>query len=234
MNSFKKIIVLSCLLILSQQNLRAQRFILNLPDHDQKKYYFGLTFGLNFATYQVSYTSSFVNTDTFTRILPSWSPGFNLGLMGNLKLTKFIDLRLVPSLSFSEKRLDFNKIGYDTIVTKSIESIYVHIPLQLKFKSERIRNFRFYVLLGGKYDYDMAANARSKRNDEYIKVKPNDLGFEFGMGFEFYNPNFIFAPEIKLSQGLMNQIYKDKNIPLTNAIDQLNTRSIVISIHLQG
>ena len=230
----KKIIVLSCLLILSQQNLRAQRFILNLPDHDQKKYYFGLTFGLNFATYQVSYTSSFVNTDTFTRILPSWSPGFNLGLMGNLKLTKFIDLRLVPSLSFSEKRLDFNKIGYDTIVTKSIESIYVHIPLQLKFKSERIRNFRFYVLLGGKYDYDMAANARSKRNDEYIKVKPNDLGYEFGMGFEFYNPNFIFAPEIKLSQGLMNQIYKDKNIPLTNAIDQLNTRSIVISIHLQG
>jgi hypothetical protein len=230
----KKIIVLCCLLVASQQELRAQRFILNLPDHDQKKYYFGLTFGLNFATYQVSYTSSFVNTDTFTRILPSWSPGFNLGLMGNLKLTKFIDLRLVPSLSFSEKRLDFNKIGYDTIVTKSIESIYVHIPLQLKFKSERIRNFRFYVLLGGKYDYDMAANARSKRNDEYIKVKPNDLGYEFGMGFEFYNPNFIFAPEIKLSQGLMNQIYKDKNIPLTNAIDQLNTRSIVISIHLQG
>ena len=231
---FKKIIVLCCLLVASQQELRAQRFILNLPDHDQKKYYFGLTFGLNFATYQASYTSSFVNTDTFMRILPSWSPGFNLGLMGNLKLTKFIDLRLVPSLSFSEKRLDFNKIGYDTIVTKSIESIYVHIPLQLKFKSERIRNFRFYVLLGAKYDYDMAANARSKRNDEYIKVKPNDLGYEFGMGFEFYNPNFIFAPEIKLSQGLMNQIYKDKNIPLTNAIDQLNTRSIVISIHLQG
>ena len=230
----KKIIILCCLLIASQQELRAQRFILNLPDHDQKKYYFGLTFGLNFATYQASYTSSFVNTDTFMRILPSWSPGFNLGLMGNLKLTKFIDLRLVPSLSFSEKRLDFNKIGYDTIVTKSIESIYVHIPLQLKFKSERIRNFRFYVLLGAKYDYDMAANARSKRNDEYIKVKPNDLGYEFGMGFEFYNPNFIFAPEIKLSQGLMNHIYKDKNIPLTNAIDQLNTRSIVISIHLQG
>lgn len=230
----KKIIILCCLLVVSQQELRAQRFILNLPDHDQKKYYFGLTFGLNFATYQASYTSSFVNTDTFMRILPSWSPGFNLGLMGNLKLTKFIDLRLVPSLSFSEKRLDFNKIGYDTIVTKSIESIYVHIPLQLKFKSERIRNFRFYVLLGTKYDYDMAANARSKRNDEYIKVKPNDLGYEFGMGFEFYNPNFIFAPEIKLSQGLMNQIYKDKNIPLTNAIDQLNTRSIVISIHLQG
>ncbi len=230
----KKIIILCCLLFASQQELRAQRFILNLPDHDQKKYYFGLTFGLNFATYQASYTSSFVNTDTFMRILPSWSPGFNLGLMGNLKLTKFIDIRLVPSLSFSEKRLDFNKIGYDTIVTKSIESIYVHIPLQLKFKSERIRNFRFYVLLGAKYDYDMAANARSKRNDEYIKVKPNDLGYEFGMGFEFYNPNFIFAPEIKLSQGLMNQIYKDKNIPLTNAIDQLNTRSIVISIHLQG
>ena len=89
-------------------------------------------------------------------------------------------------------------------------------------------------MVGVKFDYDLAANARSRRSDEWLKVKPVDLGYELGVGFEFYYPNFIFSPEIKLSQGLGNQIYHDKSVPLTNAIDELHTRMIVISIHLEG
>jgi hypothetical protein len=108
------------------------------------------------------------------------------------------------------------------------------MPLQLKFKSDRIHNFRFYALTGGKLDIDLAANARSRRRDEFIKVKPFDVGYEIGVGFEFYNPNFIFSPELKLSQGLMNQQFKDPNIPLSNAIDFISTRMVVISIHLEG
>jgi len=110
----------------------------------------------------------------------------------------------------------------------------MHLPLQLKFKSDRIKNFRFYALLGGKFDYDMASNARSKRSDEFIKISPIDMGYEIGVGFEFYNPSFIFSPEIKLSQGLINQLYKDARLPLSNAIETLYTRMIVISIHLEG
>jgi hypothetical protein len=110
----------------------------------------------------------------------------------------------------------------------------MHMPLQLKFKSERINNFRFYAIGGGKFDIDLAANARSRRSDEFIKVKPFDVGYEVGVGFEFYYPNFIFSPEIKLSQGLMNAKFDDKKIPLGNAIDQINTRTIVISIHIEG
>ena len=204
-----------------------------MPEHDEKAYYFGITFGLNFSQYRIKYTSSFVETDTFKKIQPRWTPGFNLGLMANLRLTSFIDLRFIPSLSFAEKKMSFT-MSPDSTSDRSIESIYMHLPLQLKFKSDRIRNFRFYGLLGGKFDYDLAANARSRRSDEWLKVKPVDLGYELGVGFEFYYPNFIFSPEIKLSQGLGNQIFKDKGIPLTNAIEGLNTRMFVISIHLEG
>jgi hypothetical protein len=211
----------------------AQRRALNMPEHDEKAYYFGITFGMNFSQYRIKYTSSFVETDTFKKIQPRWTPGFNLGLMANLRLTSFIDLRFIPSLSFAEKRMSFT-MSPDSTSDRSIESIYMHLPLQLKFKSDRIRNFRFYGLLGGKFDYDLAANARSRRSDEWLKVKPVDLGYELGVGFEFYYPNFIFSPEIKLSQGLGNQIFKDKGIPLTNAIEELNTRMFVISIHLEG
>ncbi|MBS1588076.1 MAG: PorT family protein [Bacteroidetes bacterium] len=212
----------------------AQRRIINMPEHDDKLYYFGITFGANFSQYRITYTQSFVNSDTFKSIQPKWSPGFNLGLMANLRINKFIDLRFIPSLSFADKRLTMTMSPNDSTSSRSIESIYLHLPLQVKFKSDRIRNFRFYGMLGGKFDYDLAANARSRRSDEWMKVKPVDLGYEIGVGFEFYYPNFIFSPEIKLSQGLGNQIYHDKNIPLTNAIDELHTRMIVISIHLEG
>lgn len=110
----------------------------------------------------------------------------------------------------------------------------MNLPLQLKFKSERLRNFRFYAIVGGKFDYDLAANARSRKTDEFLKIKPTDVGAELGTGFEFYYPNFIFSPEIKFSQGFMNQIFVDRNLPLTNGIDKINTRMIVISIHLEG
>lgn len=213
---------------------QAQQTILNMPDHDQKSYYFGITFGLNFSEYRFRYTESYARTDTFKMIQSRRSPGFNLGLMANLRLSNFIDLRTVPSISFAEKKMGFSHPNTDSTTERSIESIYMHLPLQLKFKSERIGNFRFYGMLGGKFDFDMASNARSRRADEFLKVKPIDLGYEMGIGFEFYYPNFIFAPEIKLSQGLMNQLYKDHNLQLTNAIDQINTRMIVISIHLQG
>jgi Outer membrane protein beta-barrel domain len=213
----------------------AQRPLLNMPEHDDKNYYFGITFGLNYSVYQIHYTESFANTDTFKVIQPKWQPGFNLGLVGNLKLSNFIDLRFVPSLAFAEKRLQFN-YGYpkDSASDRTIESIYMHLPLQLKFKSERIKNFRFYAIVGGKFDYDLAANSRSHRPDEFLKVSASDFGYEFGVGFEFFNPNFIFSPEIKMSQGLTNQLFTDRSIKLTNAIEALLTRMIVISIHLEG
>ena len=213
----------------------AQRPLLNMSDHDDKPYYFGITFGLNYSVYNIAYTQSFATTDTFKKIQPHWQPGFNLGLIGNLKLNRFFDLRFVPSLSFSEKNIVY-EYGYptDSLLNRHIESIYMHLPVQIKIKSDRIGNFRFYALVGGKFDYDLAANARSRRSDEFLKVSPIDFGAELGVGFEFFNPNFIFSPEIKLSQGLTNQLYPDHGLPLTNAIQSLLTRMIVISIHLEG
>ncbi len=215
----------------------AQRKVLNMPEHDSKAYYFGITFGANFSTYRIKYSQSFIDNDTFKSIQPSFGPGFNLGLMGNLRLSRFVDLRFVPSLAFAEKKVALNMrdaAGNDSVSNRTVESIYMHMPLQLKFKSDRIKNFRFYAITGVKFDYDMAANARSRRRDEFIKVSAADFGYELGVGFEFYYPNFIFSPEIKLSQGLGNQLFKDPNIPLSNAIDVLSTRMIVISLHLEG
>jgi len=233
---YRILLPLVAILLFRSFNATAQRELISMPEHDNKPYYFGITFGMNYSVYQIKYTRAFAQTDTFKKIQPKWQPGFCLGLIGNLRLSRFIDLRFVPTLAFAEKRMEYN-YGYpvDSAASFANESIYMHLPLQLKFKSDRIRNFRFYGLLGGKFDYDLASNARSKRTKEVIKVSAVDMGYEFGVGFEFFNPNFIFSPEIKLSQGLMNQLYTgDRSLPLTNAIESLRTRMIIISIHLEG
>lgn len=215
--------------ILSQGQTR----IPNMPEHDSKLYYFGLTFGFNYSSFRINSTRSYAENDTFKQVQPAFGPGFNIGIMGNLRLSKFVDLRFIPALVFAEKKIktvdQFNKEE-----NRSIESIYMQLPLQLKFKSDRIGNFRFYGLIGGKFDYDLAANSRSRRQDEWIRVSPLDVGAEVGIGFEFFYPNFIFAPEIKLSQGFINSNYQDNRIPLSNTIDAMRTRMIVFSIHLQG
>jgi hypothetical protein len=229
------VLILVMSFVMGLNTAYGQRKVLNMAEHDNKPYYFGLTFGMNFSKYQVKYDPSFAATDTFKRIEPYWSPGFNLGLMGNLRLNNRFDLRFIPALFFAGKKLQFNTPQGDSLQDRTTESIYMTLPLQLKFKSDRLRNFRFYALAGTKFDYDLAANARSRKRDEYLKVLPTDFGYEVGFGFEWYYPNFIFSPEIKLSQGLSNQIYRgDRSLPLSNAIEGLNTRSIVISIHLEG
>jgi hypothetical protein len=214
--------------------VHAQRnAILNMPEHDSKWYYFGLTFGFNYSGFRMTPTKSFAQNDSFMLVQPTWGPGFNLGIMGNLRLSGFIDLRFIPALVFAEKGLQ-TRDGNGMDQQNSIESIYMQLPLQLKFKSDRIRNFRFYGLIGGKLDYDLAANARSRRQDEWIRVRPLDIGAEIGVGFEFFYPNFIFSPEIKLSQGFLNEHFPDESIPLSNTIDRITTRMIVFSIHLEG
>lgn len=225
--------ILGILVVLFSLSASAQTQILNMPDHDSEPYYFGLSFALNYSTFRNTPTKSFAEHDTFLRVQSNWRPGFNVGIMGNLRLSSFIDLRFIPALVFAEKAIDVWYPGSADPVQNSIESIYMQLPLQLKFKSDRINNFRFYGLAGGVFDYDLASNARS-RTVEWLKVKPIDVGAELGIGFEFFYPNFIFSPEIKLSQGFLNEHFSDPDIPLSNTIDRLSTRMIVISIHIEG
>ena len=218
---------------LTTLNARAQTRVPNMPEHDSKQYYFGITLGFNYSSFRINPSQAFTETDTFRLVQTGYRPGFNMGIMGNLRLTKFVDIRFIPALVFAEKRIKTVDLQREEL-TRSVESIYMQLPLQLKFKSDRIGNFRFYGLVGGKFDYDLSANARSRRQDEWLRVSPIDVGAEVGIGFEFFYPNFIFTPEIKLSQGFINSNYKDSRIPLSNTIDNMRTRMVVFSIHLQG
>ena len=211
----------------------AQQERMNNSEHDDKPYYFGITLGFNSAQFKIVQSKYFIDNDTIKGITPLWRPGFQIGILGNLRLSKFIDIRTIPSFVLREKALRFTTQS-DTSFVNAFESILYSMPFEFKFKSDRQTNFRFYVCAGVKLDYDFNANARSRRTDEIIKVKSFDYGYNLGLGFEFYFPNFIFSPEIKISNGLGNTLFRDSEEPTNKAIDKLSTRMLIISFHIEG
>ncbi|MCK7557663.1 PorT family protein [Chitinophaga sedimenti] len=125
-----------------------------MEEHDQKPYYFGITLASNQSNFKLYHSDRFLNQDTVMVIEPLKTIGFNLGLLANLRLNKRFDLRFNPQLVFASKNLYYKEQFPSAETTKNIESILLSFPVQIKFKSDRIRNMRVYTIAGMKYDYD--------------------------------------------------------------------------------
>jgi hypothetical protein len=220
------------LILATVQQAQAQ---LHMEDHDRKPYYFGITLAANQSNFKLSHAPYFLDKDSIYIAEPKKTIGFNLGLLANLKLNHRFDVRANPQLVFANKDLyykDIHPTFQDT--DKKIESILLSFPFHIKFKSDRIGNLRVYTIGGIKFDYDLSSNARMRRAENLVKIGKIDYGFELGAGFEFYMPSFIFTPEIKISNGVRNVHEPDPNLRYSNVVDQLRSRTIVFSIHLQG
>jgi len=236
----KRFYILSLLLLATHSRIFAQidRVEMNLYDHDTKPYYFGITLGANLARFQTSLHPRFLQYDSVMIAEPVNSGGLSLGLSATARLSDRFLLRFNPQLMFLERNIFYKLKQPDvnglTDVTKTIESVIMSFPLQVKFQSDRIGNFRVYTLAGIKGDIDMASNARAKRAEELVKIEKNDFGPEFGIGFNFFFESFIFSPEIKISNGARNIHARDENLKYSNVFDRIQSRMIIFSIHLEG
>ena len=211
---------------------------INLYDHDTKPYYFGITLGVNLARFQTELHKRFLEDDSVYVAEPVNSGGFTLGLSATARLSNRFQLRFNPQLMFIERnifyKLKFPNIDNEKEVTKKVESVIMSFPIQIKFQSDRIGNFRVYMMAGMKADIDMASNARAKRAEDLIKIGKYDFGPEIGFGFNFFFQSFIFSPEIKISNGIRNIHSRDKNLIYSSVFDKIQSRMIVFSIHLEG
>ena len=232
----RQIIVLSLLFAFCFSSF-AQKEI-NLPNHEEKAYYFGITLSGNSSYFHLNHSSKFLQSDSVSLVSPVSKGGFGLGLLGTLRLVPHLEVRINPQLIFAARGINYYMkyplIGDSSWQQKTVESIYASIPLQLKFSSDRIGNFRVYILGGIKYEFDLASNSQSRRAEDLIKLNKSSIGYEAGLGFHFYFPSFIFSPEIKVSNSFGSVHSKDPNLIYSNVVDRIQARMIVFSIHLEG
>lgn len=212
---------------------------LNMEEHDYKAYYFGISLGFNRGSFHSELHPSYLTQDSILTAEPSWSAGFNLGLSATARLSNRLEFRFNPQLIFTERNIQYNlrysePIDNAYLVQKKVESVITSFPFQLRFLSDRIGNFRVYMMGGGKIDMDLASNAQSRKADDMIKIQRMDYGIEAGIGFKFYYPSFILAPEIKISNGLINLHSRSEDLNYSRVLGDMRSRMVVFTIHLEG
>ena len=234
-------IALTLFILVAGNSVSAQLRQIHLPDHDEKKYYLGIGLIYNTARFQVSQASVFLDHDSVLVSSPENNGGFGLAGMHTYRISPRFEVRAIfPQLMFAYKNVTYHlkypdKTKDETFeMTKKVESILVGLPIHLKFRSDRIENFRVYMFGGVKFEYDLASNARAKRAEELVKLKKIDMGVEAGIGFNFYFPVFILSPEIKISNGIINSHSRDENLKFSSVIDKLNSRMVVFSLIFEG
>ena len=230
--SIKYLIILLLFLGISNSYGQRRKKPQNLARYDFKKLHFGFTLGLNDLNFNINKNSSTLNNDTLLTLLSNSQKGFNLGIVSNLRIGKYTDLRFIPTLVFGERHLNFELIdsnGVSDEQIKKIESTLIDFPVYIKYKSERYNNFRTYVLGGIKYSLDIASQDKiDDEGKEIVKLKKNDLMGEIGFGIDFYLEYFKFSPQIKLSYGILNLLSKDETV-YTKSINRLSTNGWMIS-----
>jgi len=229
----KRRILIGVLLIFSFIKMtEAQVYPKNLPKYDRKDWHFGFTLGMNSMDFVINPVDQPNYNDTLMVIQPMSSQGFNIGIVANRRLTTYLDLRFVPTLSFGERSIKYiikSGPGEESTYIKSVESTYIDFPLTIKYKSKRLpgrwNNSRVYVLGGVRYSLDLASQKKKKgvSDDVVIKLNPHDLMGTLGVGFDFFLPYFKLGIEFQMAYGVLNLMSKEPNIYNTN-IDRMNSK----------
>jgi hypothetical protein len=227
------------------------------PDHDELPYYFGLSVGLS--SYNASYllNSSFLTSNAANQlpmsaiqISPVNSIFLNLGLVGTKKISNNIYIRANPNFLISgNKTFSFNvKATKDSSQTFSTASAIIQLPIAIKFQSDRYNGFRYtnfmrhYLILGGKFDFDVVSSRSGKINPEVLFTSNNypsilkgtDFGAEIGFGLSFYLRYATISPEVKFSYGLRDLKKVSTTTPLLSNIDKVSANFVYFTIHIEN
>lgn len=231
--------VLALLLLLFTCRAESQETI-NLPNYTRAHYHFGFIIAINTTSFYIDPAPNMERFDDTLRTIRSVPQlGFDLGIVTELSLFRYLKLRFVPSLGFSDRRIAyFFEAQHDTFtVTKDIQSVFLNFPLDLKLISKRLNNFEAYVLAGGKFARDLASqkdvNQQLAGAKATVRIQPNDWYYEAGGGIEFYLPYFKFGVELKVSQGLRNLIIRDNSV-YTESINSIYSKTYLLSFTFEG
>ncbi len=232
----KKLLVV-LLLFLSYQTTHAQLFtkekLRNKENFDKQAWSWGYYLGFN--TYDFKFEYKQAGPD----IKVNKKAGFNVGLVGNMRINDYLDLRLEPGVMFVSRQLVFPNISPNapTGNTRDVKSTYVHIPLLLKFSTKRINNFKPFVIAGLSTSINLSSNEDNPSDNMSgeFRMETSTYYWEIGFGIDFYLFFFKFTPSIRAVFAINDELIRDKdpNSPYTGNISSMKSRGIFINFKFQ-
>ncbi|MHA7112105.1 porin family protein [Sunxiuqinia elliptica] len=257
----KKLISIIAFLYLSLSGFAQMERVKNLTTFDDKPLHFGFTIAINTLDFHLehyrplrlnpevddTWQSPLFNPgetpvtarDTVYADIAEQVPGLTVGIVTNLRLGEYFDLRFLPGLSFGERRLTYNVPVYDVnegsepLEYYSIKSTYIDLPLLVKYKSSRLNNQRPYLIAGPAFRVDISKTGK----EDLVRVKRGGFYFEAGVGWDTYLRFFRLSTELKVSLGLGNMLNDGPGTTqrqyYTSAIKKLSSNVFTLSFHFE-
>ncbi|MBR0502276.1 MAG: PorT family protein [Paludibacteraceae bacterium] len=240
----KKVVFSILLLVMSLSAYSANTGRMNnLINADNRLYHFGFILGLNMMDFNptnaavVYKTSPDAEEEIWFGEDIRMTPGFTVGIISDLRIFSWLNLRFCPQLYFNERCMQFRD-SEGNLSPKgnfNIQSNIMEFPLDLKFRGQRKHNYRPYLLAGAAMTLDMGRDAEAA-----IMLKQVDYGVEFGIGCDFYLPYFKLAPEFKIYLGLGDVLERDRpeiadftDLKYTNTLSKLTSRLFILSFNFE-
>lgn len=221
-------ILLLCNSVKAQFN---ERPIMNLETIDDHFLNWGYFLGFN------QYDFKFDYKDDINDILVNKGLGFNVGLIGEMRINEFLDLRFEPGLHYGLRTLGFPGFTDERDAIREVKSTYINFPLLLKASTRRIGNWKPFIIGGVSTSLNLGSNQdsmddNSSRRPDSFRMKKRLYSYELGFGIDFYLEYFKFSPSIRgiftISDELVPDAAGDAS-PWTGNIDALRTRGIFVN-----
>ena len=239
-NSMKKLL-LTFIFILSvnigYSQLFTKKKVLNNENFDKPTISWGYFLGLNNYDFNFDYKVDLEDIQTEKTF------GFNVGLIGSLRINDYLDIRFEPGLVMSKRSLiydpaNFNETEFNqTQHQRDIKSTYIHFPLLVKISTKRVNNIKPYITGGVSTAINLSSREKSLDDNllGQFRTKKNVFFYELGFGIDFYLEWFKFSPSIRGIFAISDELVPDQD-PLsswTSNIEFMKTSGIVINFTFQ-
>ncbi|MEO1010555.1 MAG: porin family protein [Bacteroidota bacterium] len=210
--------------------LRAQfneKPVLNLENEDSPLLNYGYFLGIN------QYDFIFDYREDGDDVLVSKSLGFNVGLIGEMRINEFLDLRIEPGLFYTPRTLGFPGFTDESNAIREVKSTYINFPLLLKVSTRRFGNWKPFIIGGGSASLNLGSNETSRDDNSAgtFRMKKWVYNYELGFGIDFYLEYFKFTPSIRGVFAISDELVPDNdpNSPWTGNINGMRSRGLFIN-----
>ncbi len=233
-------VVLFCLLAngLFAQYPSVKERIINLPNFDKRPVHYGYFLGINQYDFKFDYVDSYYKDMMYKDIAVIQKKGFNVGLIGDLRINDYFNVRFEPGLYYNLRELvypEYPQFIKESDRNREVKSTYIHLPIYIKINAKRINNFRPFLLAGFSSDFNLSSNAKNSDDNasNVFRTSAKNLNYELGLGFEFYLYYFKFSPSFRGIFSFQNELIPDEvgqASPWTGNIINMFSRGVSLII----
>ena len=217
-----------------------ERKVMNRPYLDDRVWHYGFSLGVNYQDMNIKnngypHVTEDGSLEYWYADVASYTPGFSVGILGELKLSDNLALRIIPTMYFGDKQTVYSEQLSGNKKEQIIKSTYMAVPFDLKINAPRFNNYRPYIMTGISPMVDLTV----KKQKEML-VRRFDCMFEVGLGIDLYYPFFKLIPELKFCFGLSDILVKERDdltdktlLKYTNSMSSVQNRMIVLTLYFE-